>query len=134
TFQGIAFPGGSVLVAIAFMYLEMLLIIAVTLVFGVFTSSLLASLLSFGTYMVGHLSTDLIRLGKLAKSDNIERIVETIYLVLPDLERLNLKNEAIYGAALLPAPGALAIDAIYGLLYTALLLVIAGNIFTRRQF
>ncbi|NEP55368.1 MAG: ABC transporter permease [Moorea sp. SIO3C2] len=42
TFQGIAFPGGSVLVAIAFMYLEMLLIIAVTLVFGVFTSSLLA--------------------------------------------------------------------------------------------
>ncbi|MEO0351748.1 MAG: ABC transporter permease [Cyanobacteria bacterium P01_A01_bin.15] len=132
--QGLAFPAGSMLVAIAYMYLEMLLIIAVTLVFGVFTSSLLATLLSFGIYLVGHLSTDLLRLGQLAESEGFQNVVEAMYVVLPDLERLNLKNEAVYGAGLLPEPGVLALNALYGVIYTALLLVIAGNIFTRRQF
>ena len=57
-----------------------------------------------------------------------------MYLVLPDLERLNLKNDAVYGAAALPGIGTLAMNVLYGVIYTALLLVIAGNIFTRRQF
>ncbi|MEM6253140.1 MAG: ABC transporter permease [Cyanobacteria bacterium P01_D01_bin.156] len=134
TAQGLEFPAGSMLVAIAFMYLEMLLIIAVTIMFGVFTSSLLATLLSFGTYLVGHLSTDLIKLGQLAESEGLQRTVEAMYLVLPDLERLNLKNEAVYGAALFPEPSVLLWNVAYGILYTALLLVIAGNIFARRQF
>lgn len=134
TLRDIAFPAGSMLVAIAFMYLEMLLIIAVTLLFGVFTSSLLATLLSFGVYFVGHLSADLIKLGQLAESESFQRVVEAMYLVLPDLERLNLKNEAVYGAALLPEPGVLFQNILYGVIYTVLLLVIAGNVFTRRQF
>lgn len=134
TVQGLEFPAGSMLIAIAFMYLEMLLIIAVTILFGVFTSSLLATLLSFGTYLVGHLSTDLLKLGQLAESPSFQKTVEAMYLVLPDLERLNLKNQAVYGTALFPEPGALVMNALYGVIYTALLLVIAGNIFTRRQF
>ncbi len=128
------FPAGSMLVAIAFMYLEMLLIIAVTMLFGVFTSSLLATLLSFGTYLVGHLSTDLLKLSQLSESEGLQRAIEGMYLVLPDLERLNLKNDAVYGAAALPGTGTLAMNVLYGVIYTALLLVIAGNIFTRRQF
>ncbi|EKV00385.1 ABC-type transport system involved in multi-copper enzyme maturation, permease component [Leptolyngbya sp. PCC 7375] len=134
TVQQIEFPAGSMLVAIAFMYLEMLLMIAITIVFGVFTSSLLATLLSFGTYLVGHLSTDLLKLSQLAESENFQKAIEAMYLVIPDLERLNLKNEAVYGATLLPDPGTLALNAVYALIYTALLLLIAGNIFTRRQF
>ena len=134
TVRSFEFPAGSMLVAIAFMYLEMLLIIAITILFGVFTSSLLATLLSFGTYLVGHLSTDLLKLSQLADSEGFQRAVEAMYLVLPNLERFNLKNEAVYGAALLPGPGALALNALYGLIYAALLLVIAGNIFSRRQF
>ncbi len=134
TVQSIEYPAGSMLVAIAFMYLEMLLIIAITIVFGVFTSSLLATLLSFGTYLVGHLSTDLLKLSQLAESQGFQKAVEAMYLVLPDLERFNLKNEAVYGAALLPGPGTLALNVLYGMIYTVLLLIIAGNIFTRRQF
>lgn len=134
TVRSMEFPAGSILLAIAFMYLEMLLIIAVTIVFGVFTSSLLATLLSFGTYFIGHLSTDLLKFGQISESEHFRQIVEAMYLILPDLERLNLKNEAVYGAALLPQPGLLVLNALYGILYTALLLIIAGNIFTRRQF
>ena len=135
TVRQLEFPAGSMLVAIAFMYLEMLLIIAVTIIFGVFTSSLLATLLSFGTYIIGHLSTFLLELSQLADTGSLKRAVEIMYIFLPDLERLNLKNDAIYGfGAFSASPTTLTINALYGLLYTALLLIIAGNIFNRRQF
>ncbi|MEM9264422.1 MAG: ABC transporter permease subunit [Cyanobacteria bacterium P01_F01_bin.13] len=137
TVRGYTFPVGSMLVAIAFMYLEMLLIIAITMMFGVFTSSLLATLLSFGTYLVGHLSTFLLGLTQLTDAVGLKRVVEVMYIILPDLSRLNLKNSAVYGfdALLTDYPAlTLTTNALYGLLYTALLLIITGSIFSRRQF
>ncbi len=137
TLRGQSFPAGSLLIAIAFMYLEMLLIIAITMMFGVFTSSLLAALLSFGTYVVGHLSTFLLRLTQLTDAVGLKRAVEIMYMVLPDLSRLNLKNSAVYGfdALMTDFPAlTLPTNALYGLLYTALLLLITGGIFSRRQF
>ncbi|MEO0756537.1 MAG: ABC transporter permease subunit [Cyanobacteria bacterium J06648_16] len=132
--QGIAFPAGAILVAVLFMLLEMVLLVAVAMLFGVFTSSLLATLLTFAVFLVGHLSQDIVRFGRVVDSENFQRIARWIYLVLPDLERLNFKNEAIYGASLLPGPGELFLNALYALIYTALLIIIATNIFARRQF
>ncbi|MEO1744451.1 MAG: ABC transporter permease subunit, partial [Cyanobacteria bacterium J06629_9] len=132
--QGIAFPAGAILVAVLFMLLEMVLLVAVAMLFGVFTSSLLATLLTFAVFLVGHLSQDIVRFGRVVDSENFQRIARWIYLVLPDLERLNFKNEAIYGASLLPGPGELFLNALYALIYTALLIIITTNIFARRQF
>jgi ABC-type transport system involved in multi-copper enzyme maturation permease subunit len=108
------------------------LITAVALVFGVFTSSLLATLLTFGVYLMGNLSPDLLKLGNLSRNANIERLTQGLYLVLPDLSRLNLKNEAIYGT--FPPPLRLLENGLYGLFYTVLLLAIAILIFSRREF
>jgi ABC-type transport system involved in multi-copper enzyme maturation permease subunit len=132
--KGIGFPLGSLLVAIAFMLLEMVLLTAVALLFGVLTSSLLATLLTFAVYLVGHLSQDIIKFGQLTDSENFQRIAKGLYLVLPDLERLNFKNEAIYGMALLPGVGDLLINVLYALIYTVLLIALATNILARRQF
>ena len=132
--QGIAFPAGAILVALLFMLLEMILLVAVALLFGVFTSSLLATLLTFAIFLVGHLSQDIVRVGRVVDSENFQRSARWMYLVLPDLERLNFKNEAIYGATLLPGVGELVVNALYALIYTALLIIIATNIFARRQF
>ena len=134
TLAQVPMPVGSILIALAFMFLEMVLLIAVAMLFGVFTSSLLATLMSFGIYGVGHLSQDIVRFGQLTESENFQRIARWMYLVLPDLERLNYKNEAVYGLNLLPGPGELSINILYGLLYTVLLLAITVNIFSRRQF
>ena len=77
----------------------------------------------------------LLELSQLADTGSLKRAVEIMYIFLPDLERLNLKNDAIYGfGAFSASPTTLTINALYGLLYTALLLIIAGNIFNRRQF
>jgi ABC-type transport system involved in multi-copper enzyme maturation permease subunit len=128
----ITYPLGSLLVSLGFLLLELALIIAVTIALGVFTSSILATLLSFGVYLMGHFSADLVELGKITKNTNIGAFTKTLYLILPDLERLNLRNDAVYG--LLPSGGELLSSALYAAIYICLLLTIAIIIFSRRQF
>ncbi|MBW4650449.1 MAG: ABC transporter permease [Kastovskya adunca ATA6-11-RM4] len=132
SFSQISYPLGSILLSVFYLFLELSLIIAVALLFGAFTSSLLAMLLTFGVYLMGHFSRDLVELGRLSKNVSVEWLTQAFYLVLPDLSRLNLRNDAVYG--LLPSPLALVGNAIYGLFYTALLLAIAVLIFSRREF
>ena len=133
-FNGIEFPLQSVLLSIAFMFLEVVLLTAVAILFGVFTSSLLATLLTFATYLMGHLTQDLVALGELSENPALQRVTNGLFLVLPDLERLNLRNEAIYGMQLLPDTVTMLSNGLYALIYTALLLTIAILIFSRRQF
>jgi ABC-type transport system involved in multi-copper enzyme maturation permease subunit len=132
TFSKIEYSLGSILVSTLYLFLMLSLLTAVALVFGVFTSSLLATLLTFGIYLMGNLSPDLLKLGKLSENSTLRQLTEGLYLVLPDLSRLNLKNEAVYG--LLPSPQTLLSNGVYGLFYTALLLAIAILIFWQREF
>lgn len=132
SFNKIDYPVASILISILYLFLELGLLTAVALLFGVFTSSLLATLLTFGVYLMGNLSPDLVKLGQLSQNPNIQRITDGIYLILPDLSRLNLKNEAVYG--LLPPSLTLWGHALYALVYTILLLAIAIFIFSRREF
>lgn len=124
----------SILTAVFFLWLELSLITAVAIVLGVFTSSLIATLLTFAVYLMGHLSPDIVKLGKLAKNQPLEIVTQGIYLILPDLSRLDLKNQAIYGLTLLPNSQTLFLNFLYGIIYIILLLAIATVIFSRRQF
>lgn len=132
SFNGINYPLVSLLISELYQFLELSLIVAVALMFGVFTSSILATLLTVGIYLMGHLSRDVLELGKLSENATIETITQALYLVLPDLSRLNLKNEAVYG--LLPSSVTLLGHAAYAIVYTILLLAIAILIFSRREF
>ena len=132
--SGVPFSFASTVLALVFMTLEAALLVAVAIVFGVFTSSLLATLMTFAVYLMGHLSQDLVAFGELSDNPAVQRLTNTLYLVLPDLERLNLRNAAAYGMELLPTAAALWGHALYGVLYTALLLAVAILIFSRRQF
>ncbi len=134
THSQVSYPLSSILVASLFQFLELVLIVAVAILFGVFTNSLLAILLTVGVYLMGHFSRDLVSLGTLSKDPTLQRITESVYLILPDLERLNLKNQAVYGGELLPPPLELLGSAAYGLFYTVLLLAIASLIFYKREF
>ncbi|NJO39653.1 MAG: ABC transporter permease [Cyanobacteria bacterium RU_5_0] len=133
TARQIPYPN-SILLASGFQFIELSLIAAVAILFGVFTNSLLATMLTFAIYLVGHFSRDLLTFGVLAQNLRLQRITEGIYLILPDLERLNLKNQAVYGLDLLPTPLELIGDAAYGIVYTVVLLAIAILIFSRREF
>lgn len=128
----VSFQALPLIVSVFYLGLELILIAAVAITFGVFTSSIIATLMTFGFYLMGHISKDLIQLGIISKNANILAITKNIYLILPDLERLNFRNEAVYG--LLPSADVLIGNALYSLVYTGLLLGISILIFSRRQF
>jgi ABC-type transport system involved in multi-copper enzyme maturation permease subunit len=128
----ISYPTAAILISAVFLWLLLALMTAVAIVFGVFTSSLLATLLTFTVFLMGSASANLVALGAQSKNPMVEAITRNLYLVLPDLSRLDLKNQAVYG--LLPNPEILLQNALYAVLYMVLLLAIATLIFSRRQF
>ena len=130
--NGIGYPVGAIALSLVYLVIELSLLVAVALLFSVFTSSILATLLSFGVYLVGHFSRDLLELGTLSENPGVKTFTETLYLILPDLSRLNFRNEAVYG--LIPDATDLLSNAVYGILYTVLLLALSTLIFSRRQF
>jgi Cu-processing system permease protein len=132
SFSQISYPLSSLSIAAVFILLELSLLTAVAILFGVFTSSTLATLMSIGIFLLGNYSQELVKLGNLSKNIEIQRLTKTIYLLLPDFSRLNLKNVAVYD--LLPSTSELLTNALYGVLYTALLLVISIVVFSEKEF
>ena len=130
--SGIDYPVGSILVTVIFIFIQLSLLTAVAILFGVFTSSLLATLFTFGIYLMGNLSRDLVKLGDLSDNPEIKKLMMGLYVVLPDLSRLDLKNDSVYG--LLPSMDNLFTNLAYALLYTMLLLSITIAMFARREF
>jgi ABC-type transport system involved in multi-copper enzyme maturation permease subunit len=130
----ISYPLGSILLASLYLFLQLCLVCAIAIALGVFTSSVLATLLSFGVYLMGNLSQDLVSFGRLSKNPGLENLTRNLYLVLPDLSRLDLKNQAVYGSEALPDSLTLITNASYGLVYTVLVLAIASAIFSQREF
>lgn len=115
-----------------FLFLELCLIAAAALLFGVFTSSILAILLTSSFYLVGHLSEGMVKLAGVTKNPGFQKMTDNLYLFLPDLSRLDLKNDAVYG--LVPQPDVLLLNVGYAVIYTAILLLLTTVIFSRKQF
>ncbi len=124
----------SILLAATFLFLQLSLIAAVAISLGVFTSSLLATALTFAVYLMGNITQDLVQLGRLGHNPGLEHLTQALYLVLPDLSRLDLKNDAVYGLAALPNSTALMGNTVYAVLYSVMMLAIAILIFSRREF
>jgi ABC-type transport system involved in multi-copper enzyme maturation permease subunit len=126
------YPLDSLLMATVYIVLELSLVTAAAILFSVFTSSLVATTLTFAIYLMGHFSQNLVTLSRTIQNPAVQQMVKGIYLVFPDLSRLNLKNEAVYGS--LPNTTTLLANAGYGLLYIVLLLAVAIFIFSYREF
>jgi ABC-type transport system involved in multi-copper enzyme maturation permease subunit len=131
---GVPFQLNLMLLAVVFMFLEMLLLSAAAMMFGSITSTVLATLMTLAIFAVGHETRNILALDKIAESENFRRVAEGLFLILPDLERLNLKNEIANGFVAPPSGGGVVENAIYGLIYTALLLTVTVTVFERRQF
>ena len=132
TLSQISYSLSYLLLCQLFLLLELAILTAVAITFGSFTSSLLATLLSFGVYLIGHISSDLLKFSEISKNESITAISKGIYLIIPDLERFNLKNQIVYN--LLPSTSDLLSSAVSGIAYIVLLLAIATLIFWRREF
>jgi len=78
TFEN-SLPLGSILLAALYLFFQLSLITAVVGL-GVFTSSVLATLLSFGVYLMGNFSQDLVELGRLSRNPGFQRLLKVYIL------------------------------------------------------
>jgi len=122
----------AMLVAVAYIFLELILLTAVAILFSTFSTPILSSIFSLSFYVIGHMSWGLEALIRKIKPGLGRTLVQFLYMVLPDLENFNFKTEVVHGLAI-PA-GIHAWAVLYGILYTAFILGLAVLIFRRRDF
>ena len=123
---------GGLLVAIAYIFLELVLITAVAILFSSFSTPILSSLFALAFYLIGHLSWGLELILKKMRAGAGQAAVRALYAILPDLENFNFRTEVVHG---LPIPPGIYLSSfLYGVCYTAVILGLAVLIFRRRDF
>jgi ABC-type transport system involved in multi-copper enzyme maturation permease subunit len=122
----------AVLAASALVYLELVLLVAVALMFSSFTTPMLAALFSFAAYVIGHFSKDLLVMASLSGSAATRVLLTTLYYLLPNLSNFGFITEASHGRIV---PRSMAVSATaYAIVYIGILLSAAVLIFQKRNF
>ena len=123
---------GALLVAVGYIFLELVLVTAVAILFSSFSTPILSSLFALAFYLIGHLSWGLELILKKMRAGAGQAAVRALYAILPDLENFNFRTEVVHG---LPIPPGIYLSSfLYGVCYTALILGLAVLIFRRRDF
>src|SRR5688500_10932879 len=118
--------------AIALIFLELLLVTAVALFFSTFSGPFLSAALTFGLWVIGHFNSDLRNFEAVVDAPVAAAFARGLYYLLPNFAAFDVKTQVVYA---LPVPLAyVATTALYGLVYTALLLVAAVLVFQKRDF
>lgn len=117
--------------AMFLIFIELMLLAAVALLFGSFSTPMLAGGFSLSIFLIGHLVSDLRAFGERSHSSAAQKLSSFFYRLLPNLELLNLKTNAANRLAV-PAKY-VAESAGYGLSYALVLLLLSGFIFARRD-
>jgi Cu-processing system permease protein len=122
----------ALLKAIAMIFLQLAIVVAVALFFSTFSSPMLAAALTFGLYVVGHFNADLKNFERVIDSRPVVYVARALYYVLPNLAPLDVKSDVVHGVHV--SARYLLINTGYSLVYVAMLLSAATFIFRRRDF
>ncbi|MCA1629505.1 MAG: ABC transporter permease subunit [Acidobacteria bacterium] len=118
--------------AVALIFFELTIVVAVALLFSSFSSPALSALLTFGVFVIGHFSADMRLIGASSGTTFARALFGALYYLLPNLSHYTYITDASHGVT--PSPSAFAAAVLYALLYDAVLLVAATLIFNRRNF
>lgn len=123
----------SILVALAFIYAEMLLVIALATFFSTFATPLMSMVFTISLWVCGHLSNSLLSLGKLSTQASVQIITQAIYYSIPDLASLTLLRSELVDGRAMPSSLLGSIVA-YIIAYCILLIGFASLIAERKEF
>jgi ABC-type transport system involved in multi-copper enzyme maturation permease subunit len=122
----------GLILAVVFIFMELVLLTAVAVLFSCFSTPILSSLFALSFYLIGHFSWGLETLLKKTPPGAGRTFLRILYTLLPDLENFNIKTEVVQN---LPLPAGLWLGAAgYGAAYTAFVLLLAVLVFRRRDF
>lgn len=125
-------PSGLILVATLLIYVQLVVVMAVTMMFSTLTSAVLASVLGICVFVAGQLSHNVLSLTRLGHSGGLKAVSRLVYVLIPNLSAVDIKAR-VAGEQTLDWT---SVGAWTGYLaaYVVLTLLITGWLFRRREF
>ncbi len=118
-------------VAFYLAFLELSVVTAIVVFFSTCVSPVLAAVFTLGAFVAGHLSESMRDFGQLQQGFVGQKVATVVYYLLPNLEVFNVRGSVVHGDPVTAAHVALA--TLYGICWTALLLLLAGAVFSRKE-
>ncbi len=120
------------LIALFTIFIEVSVISALAIFFSSFSTPFLSGMFTFALYVIGHLTEYLKKFGADSGNALLEWVTTFLYYLLPNLERFNMKEAAVYH---LPVEsGRILLSVTYGLFYIATVMLLSILCFDRRDF
>jgi ABC-type transport system involved in multi-copper enzyme maturation permease subunit len=120
-----------VLVAVYFILLKLILVVALAMLFSCFTSPLLAILFTAGLYLAGLFVSELRTLQATNLTPHMQKFFAVISYLLPNFGNYDVMGAAAHGRAI---AGILILhNTLYTILYCAIVLSAAAVIFSRKD-
>src|SRR5215208_2591644 len=107
----------SIWPAVALIYVELMVVVAVALLFSSFSSPALSALLTFFVFVIGHFSAELKGLSSTVGSGGARVLFAALYYLLPNLSNYAYITAASHGRT--PAAADFVGGVLYGLAYIA---------------
>ncbi|MEW5742224.1 MAG: ABC transporter permease [Myxococcota bacterium] len=118
--------------ALVGLWVELALIAAMGFFFSSFTSRIVSAISVVGLYFLGHAAPDVHQLSLYAKSEVVQAAARVLYRIIPNLDALDFRSEAAWGASVQASDVLIASATAAG--WTLVFLVGAALAFSRRDF
>ena len=123
--------GSQLVVAASFIFLELTLLSALSLMFSSFFPAWISAIATIAIFVIGHFTESIKYFGSQSETVVMRVCSQVFYWVLPNLENFNFKAQAAYDLSI---PVFEAIPAlIIGLCYTGILLIVGVVLFSRHR-
>jgi ABC-type transport system involved in multi-copper enzyme maturation permease subunit len=114
------------------LFLELLIIIAFSLMFSAFSTPALATIFSIVVYIIGSLSQDILLFARTTPSIVLKSIARFFYYLVPNFSNFNYITTVAHGNSV---PGKNLLLALgYAAIYLSILLLISITVFKQRNF
>ncbi|RMG12541.1 MAG: ABC transporter permease [Planctomycetota bacterium] len=131
----------SILLALAMIYVELLVVLGVALFLSVATHPIEGAVIAFVVAVTGHVTQNLNDLGRELTRPRpdfqpgafefaLQKFLWVIYVLFPNLEFFNLKSETTYGLPI--DPGRVGLSLVYAVVYVVIMLAASSLVFRRR--
>ncbi len=114
------------------LYIELLVIISISLLFSSFSTPILSSIFTISIYLLGNVTWTFNYFKHMLTSTLSKFIAYPIYYVFPNLDKFNIKNDLVSNGVVDLTN--FFYSSLYGIFYTVTILIITIIIFKRREF
>lgn len=125
-------PTWMVLAAVALVYVQLLVIVAVTIFLSTLGSAILASVLGICIFIAGQLSTNVLSLTRLGENAVTEVLSWVVFVLIPNFTAVDVKPAVVGEQA--ADWGSVALWCVYLAAYVAAVLLLATAVFRRKEF